>query len=189
VNLHYAGTVEPDVYCALRGRIQLFEAVVGKLQPILAKLPGLIASNILSGRGRDANTRATLTGDLERDAEAAKQGGFDIDEIVQADLEEPPRPQPKLSLTDLDRVLQRPDLLPSGLTVKALQPGEYSYQAPGMPRPVRVTTRAEYYDEHGESVELWSAGSCVFPREDVIATEEELGGQTLFDLMRRAETL
>src|SRR5690606_2619140 len=34
VNLHYRGTVESDVYLALRKRIALFETVVGKLQPI-----------------------------------------------------------------------------------------------------------------------------------------------------------
>ena len=37
VNLHYEGTVETDVYRALRTRINLFEAVVGPLQPILAQ--------------------------------------------------------------------------------------------------------------------------------------------------------
>src|SRR6266567_438560 len=105
VNLHYEGTVEADVYCALRGRIQLFEAVVGRLQPILAKLPSLIANNVLNRQGREANARAALTGDLERDAEAAKQAGFDLDEMVDADLHEPPRPQPKLSLADLDPLL------------------------------------------------------------------------------------
>ena len=37
-NLHYEGTVEADVYRALRNRIKLFESVVGPLQPILSKL-------------------------------------------------------------------------------------------------------------------------------------------------------
>ena len=36
VNLHYEGTVETDVYMALRRRVHLFESVVGRLQPILA---------------------------------------------------------------------------------------------------------------------------------------------------------
>jgi len=45
INLHLDGTVEADVYRALKGRIAMFEQVVGKLQPILAKgiqldLPG-----------------------------------------------------------------------------------------------------------------------------------------------------
>ena len=51
VNLHYAGTVETDVYSALRTRINLFESVVGPLQPILARLPSTIAGAVLGGGG------------------------------------------------------------------------------------------------------------------------------------------
>ena len=40
VNLHYEGTVETDVCRAHRERIGLFQTVVGRLQPILAQLPG-----------------------------------------------------------------------------------------------------------------------------------------------------
>lgn len=174
VNLHYAGTVEADVYHALRGRIQLFEAVVGRLQPILGKLSGLIASNVLNRHGRDPDARAALTGELEREAEAARQSGFDLDEMVQGDLDEPTRPTPKLSLADLDAILQRPALLPPGLTVKKMQAGEYSYQAPGMTKPIRVTTHADYYDQHSDSTELWSAGSPAFPTTDVVESPDEL---------------
>ena len=42
VNLHYEDTVETDVYRALQERIDLFETVVGRLQPILAELPRTI---------------------------------------------------------------------------------------------------------------------------------------------------
>ena len=35
VNLQYEGTVETDVYRALRERINLVESVVGRLQPSL----------------------------------------------------------------------------------------------------------------------------------------------------------
>ena len=48
VNLHYEGTVETDVYRALRERIHLFETVVGRLQPILAQLPSTITSAALA---------------------------------------------------------------------------------------------------------------------------------------------
>ncbi len=174
VNLHYADTVEADVYSALRDRIHLFEAVVGRLQPILGKLSSLIANNVLKRHGRDPDARAALTGELERQAEAARQSGFDLDEMVQGDLDEPARPAPKLSLADLDTILQRPALLPSGLTVKKLQTGEYSYHAPGMAKPIRVTTRASFYDEHAESVELWSPGSPAFPEPDEFSAPEEL---------------
>ena len=54
VNLHYEGTVETDVYRALRNRIGLFESVVGRLQPILAQVPRAISDAVLSVSGRES---------------------------------------------------------------------------------------------------------------------------------------
>jgi len=170
-NLYYAGTVEADVYTALRHRFNLFESVVGRSQPILSRLPAVIASHVLDRRNRDPEARAELTGNLERDAEATKQEGFDLDAMLDADLQEPPRPAPKLTLADLDLVLQNAKAMPPGVTVKKLQNGEYAYQAPGMAKPVRITTRPGYFDEHSESLELWSPGSMVFPEPEGDAAE------------------
>lgn len=50
INLHYEGTIETDVYRALKTRINLFTFVAGKLQPILARLPQTIASRVLEGK-------------------------------------------------------------------------------------------------------------------------------------------
>ena len=50
VNLYYEDTVKTDIYLALRERIQLFQTVVGRLQPTLAKLPGAIAQVTLGHR-------------------------------------------------------------------------------------------------------------------------------------------
>src|SRR3546814_18015067 len=63
VNLHYAGTVEADVYMALRRRIGLFERVVGPLQPILARMPALIAGNVISGQPSAAAEAIERAGD------------------------------------------------------------------------------------------------------------------------------
>jgi hypothetical protein len=49
VNLHYADTVEADIHAALRRRIGLFEWFVGRLQPILARLPRAIGAAVLGG--------------------------------------------------------------------------------------------------------------------------------------------
>ena len=56
VNLHYENTIETDVYMALRERIGLFSQYVGKLQPILARLPQTIAEN-----GSEESTGIGLT--------------------------------------------------------------------------------------------------------------------------------
>lgn len=184
VNLHYEGTVETDVYMALRRRIHLFESVVGRLQPILAKMSGVITGHVLGNRNRDPDARATLTGELEQQAEQAKREGFDLDAMLDSDLQEPPRPMPKLTLHDLDLVLQCADSLPAGLVVKKLQEGEYAYQAPGMANSIRVTTRPGYFDEHSDSLELWSPGSPSFPISEGEAMQQELADISISTLLK-----
>ena len=184
VNLHYEGTVETDVYMALRRRIHLFESVVGRLQPILAKMSSVITGHVLGNRTHDPEARAALTGELEQQAEQAKREGFDLDAMLDSDLQEPPRPMPTLTLPDLDMVLQRVDSLPAGLIVKKLQNGEYAYQAPGMAIPVRITTRPDYFDEHSDSLELWSPGSPSFPMPEAEAMQEELDGISISTLLK-----
>jgi ERCC4-related helicase len=183
VNLHYEGTVETDVYMALRRRIHLFESVVGRLQPILATMSSVITGHVLRNRTHDLEARAALTGELEQQAEQAKREGFDLDAMLDGDLQEPPRPMPKLTLPDLDMVLQRTDSLPAGLMVKKLQNGEYAYQAPGMANPVRITTRPDYFDEHSDSLELWSPGSPFFPMPEAEAMQQELAGISIPTLL------
>ena len=183
VNLHYEGTVETDVYMALRRRIHLFESVVGRLQPILAKMSSVITGHVLGNRSRDPESRAALTGELEQQAEQAKREGFDLDAMLDGDLQEPPRPIPTLTLHDLDMVLQRADSLPAALVVKKLQNGEYAYQAPGMTNPVRITTRPDYFDEHSDSLELWSPGSPSFPMPEAEAMQQELAGISISTLL------
>ena len=174
VNLHYEGTVETDVYRALRERIGLFQNVIGKLQPILAQLPKRIIATVLSGESRKDDTRAAVVSELEGEADAIEHGGFDIDTVTDSELVQPVRPESPLTLGDLDLVLNKDAVLPPGLVVKPMGPRQFSYSMPGMKEPVRVTTSAEFYEEHSESVELWSQGCPAFPIPENIATEEEL---------------
>lgn len=176
VNLHYRGTVEADVYVALRQRIGLFERVVGRLQPILARLPGRITDTVLhfDGDAREQALRDTL-GELE--ADATREGAFDLDEAARAALEPKPRPEPPLDLELLDEILRRPDLLPPGIEVRPLSPREYGYLAPGMEAEIRVTTDPRFFEENAESVELWSPGGAVFPdAEEVVGAVPGEGG-------------
>ncbi len=143
--------------------------------------------HVLGHHAHDADARAELTGELERQAEQAKKEGFDLDAMLDGDLQEPPRPAPKLSLPDLDLILQRTDSLPPGIEIKKLQNGEYAYQAPGMAAPVRITTRPDYFDEHSDSLELWSPGSPAFPIAETAATPEELAGVSIAKLLKQTE--
>ncbi len=163
VNLHYEDTVETDVYCALRQRIHLFQTFVGRLQPILAKLPKAIADATLTSPADRARARHALTAQLDEEVTQAEASNFDLDEATAADLEIPERPAPLYDLAGLNRLLQQPDWLPPGVRVKKVGQKDYAYLAPGMSREVRITTDAEYFDEHPESTELWSPGSPLFP--------------------------
>ncbi|MBR0679336.1 DEAD/DEAH box helicase family protein [Roseomonas eburnea] len=168
VNLHYADTVEADVYMALRRRIGLFQSVVGGLQPILARMPRLLGERVLTGDGRAA------VEDVERavDAARAEGGGFDLDTAVASDLEEPVRPVPALTLDDLDWVISDPALLPPGTEVRRLDGQSYGLLLPGRTE-LRVTTDPSFYDDHADATELWSPGSPVFPNAAELAAGEE----------------
>ncbi|MBI2853098.1 MAG: DEAD/DEAH box helicase family protein [Chloroflexi bacterium] len=188
-NLHYNDTVETEIYMALRQRIDLFSKFVGKLQPILARLPGVITAAVLSRRGDQAQQRETILRDIEEDIQCAEQAAFDLDDAAQASLDEPARPDALYSLHELDCVLQGNDLLPPGVSAKPLGNGEYEFSAPGI-ESVRVTTNASYFDDHPESLELWSPGNPAFlalentaPVDKVIA---EGGRMAFFDLSTRS---
>src|SRR5690606_37121839 len=146
-------TVEADVYAALRRRIGLFESVVGRLQPILSRLPRTITSTVLSGAPRNEQARNDVVNALEREVAEAQRSGFDLDAVIQDDLTEPNRPTPPLDLDGLDAVIRRPELLPPGIEADPLGYREYGYLVPGMSAPIRVTTNPAYYEAHAESVE------------------------------------
>ncbi len=162
INLHYNGTVETDVYRALRNRIGLFESVVGRLQPILAQLPRTISRTVLSGEERDAIRRANVLDEIEQQAQETERGGFNIDDVTDEELTMPERAPSPVSMADLDRVITSPDVMPQGTEIQFLGSREYGLLAPGMRDRLRVTTDPEYFEENSDSVELWSPGNPLF---------------------------
>ena len=99
-------TVETTVYGALRDRIGLFEQVVGRLQPILARMPREIADAVLAGGG---NPNAPNIADrIKRQVFEDEQSGFDIDAALDTDLGMPDRVPSPVTLDDLDRVIRDP---------------------------------------------------------------------------------
>ena len=140
VNLHYEGTIETDVYRVLRNRIGLFEAVVGRLQPILANLPRTIEQAVLKGGSRDARERANVVETIQQQAREAQRQGFDIDAVTQEDLAMPVRLVSPVTMDDLNRIISSSDLMPPGTDIQPMAPREYGLLAPGMTERLRVTT-------------------------------------------------
>ncbi len=168
MNLHYQDTVETDVYLALRERLNLFETFVGRLQPILSKLPKAIEGVALSQTSDRQKDTEELVEDLRGEAAEAEESGFDLDKITEGSIEEKRRPDPPYGLQELAQILQRADIMPQGDQVEKLGPKDCALLRPGMTKSVRVTTDPEHFEEHAESLELWSPGSPLFPNpEDV----------------------
>lgn len=162
INLAYADTVEADVYFALSRRINLFQGVVGKLQPILSKLPkefeqAALRRRVDRERGRHDAVQHVQT--LVREAEVAT---FDIDEVSDADLTPPSLPAAPFTPADIAAVLRRAELLPPGLEYRELEPSTFRVCMPGRPEPARVTADPDIFDEHFESHQMLLADSPLY---------------------------
>ena len=172
VNLHYEGTVETDVYRALRTRIGLFESVVGRLQPILAQLPRTISQSILLGKDANIRDRANIMDTIEQQAREAEGRGFDIDAVTEDDLTMPARSPSPITMDDLDRIIGSSDLMPPGTDIQHMAHRQYGLLAPGMAESLRVTTDPALFEEHAESLELWSPGNVLFQAPELITPDD-----------------
>jgi SNF2 family DNA or RNA helicase len=182
VNLMIEDTVETDVYRALRSRIQLFTAVVGKLQPILSTLPARIAAVALSASGQQQQARAHLLSRIEEEASAPPVDAFDIDDALESALDLPPQRAAPYGLEELGQLLDQPQLLPPGVEARRVSAKDIFWNQPGAPQ-VAVTTDVDFYEEHPESVEFWTPGSPAFPQVAVTAALD-FNGTTLSELLQ-----
>jgi superfamily II DNA or RNA helicase len=169
INLHLDGTVEADVYRALKGRIAMFEQVVGKLQPILAKASSSISQATLASRDQREKARASAVAAVEQEPEIK---GLDLDDVLQdldaiRDVVNALKPSP-LTLADLEAILRQPELLPPGCSARSIGAYDFAWTQPGLEKELRVTCNASYYEDNSDSCELWVPGSPLFPMEEVI---------------------
>jgi len=175
INLHYEDSIEADVYRALGSRIDLFQAVVGKLQPILSKLPSMITARVLTGGARGEAGRQQVADEVAQVADAAEGQSFDLDAILEDDLVMPARAAPLLTLAKIGAVMRTPDLLPTQLQLTPLGSSDWSLRVPGMSQAVRVTVDPQFFEDHAGSVELWSPGCPLFPEPEWAEWRPEMG--------------
>ena len=162
INLGYADTVEVDVYFALHQRIGLFTGVVGKLQPILSRLPREFEAAVLIGPEQRDQARHKALSNVNRLVDEAEAANFDIDEVSEADLQPPAFPDPPYLPSDVDTVLRNASLLPASVECRELEPSTYALRLPGETQIARVTTSPVTFDEHFESHQLLLPDSPLF---------------------------
>jgi len=176
INLAYKDTVEADVYFALGRRINLFQGIVGKLQPILSRLPKRFEEVALEDTEHREAARRRLLADVEQSVEAAEEGGFDIDEVAQEALELPTLPEPALTLEQIDTAMNIDSVRPPGSAWQPLDHRSYALQLPGMTETVRATTAAEVFDDHCDSHLFLSPGGWLFDDVAGCSWSENRGG-------------
>jgi hypothetical protein len=164
INLHLDGTVEADVYRALKGRIAMCEQVVGKLQLILAKASSSISQATLVSRDQREMARASAVASVEQEPEIK---GLDLDDVSQdldaiRDVVTALLPSP-LTLDDLEAILRQPELLPPGCSARPIGTYDFAWTQPGLDKEMRITCNASYYEDESDSCELWMPGSPLFP--------------------------
>ncbi len=96
----------------------------------------------------------------------------------------PDRAPSAITMDDLDQIIRTPGLMPPGTDVQPLGPREYGLLAPGMTERLRVTTNPAYFEEHAESLELWSPGNPLFvPPEFAASADQPPTDRTLKDIL------
>ena len=118
----------------------------------------------MAGKGSKEAERQRLLADVDKLASEIPAGGLDIDEVAKDALAMPVLPTPPLTLDDIDRVMNHPVLRPPQVEWVAMDAGSYSLQMPGMPQAVRVTLRADTFDDQFESHEFLGPGNMLFER-------------------------
>lgn len=162
INLAYKGTVEADVYFIVGSRIQLFQGIVGKLQPILSRLPKQIEQTMLqTADNRDA-LRQRFLAEVDQQVAQADHAALDIDTASFESLELPPLPEPALTLDQIESVVRDAGAVPKQADWKSLDPRSYAVTLPGAEASVRVTTDADVYEYSGENHQLFSPGGQIF---------------------------
>ena len=77
LNFAYKDAVEADVYSTLGSRINLFRKIVGKLHPILSRLPRQFEAVALERPENREAAKQRLLADLNREARESKESPFD----------------------------------------------------------------------------------------------------------------
>ena len=165
-NLAYQDTVEADVYFKVGQRINLFQGIVGKLQPILSRLPKKLEEYTLRTTADKEEARHRLMNELEDLEREANEPGFDIDASAAASVEAPKLPEAALTANDIDRLVNHKELLPPTVAWRPLDAGSYGVLLPGMATEVRATTSGEVFSYCSDSQVLFSPGGGLF--EDVL---------------------
>ncbi len=162
VNYYYEGTVEADIYRALRQRINIFEVVVGPLQPILAAIGSKVETGLLGNTSIE-----TIVDSIDAEIDRAEREGVDIEAYaasgVTRQLTRYPLP---VTPADIDRFVRHAECVAEAKYVFAPdedRPGVFALTGPGFPTQ-SVTLLPEVADHYPETVRYLTYTDEAFER-------------------------
>jgi hypothetical protein len=165
LNFAYKDTVEADVFFAVGERIQLFQGIVGRLQPILSKLPRRFEELTLASREGRESARQRFLAEIEEEVDQAAEAPLDLDAVGldgSAALEAPTLPEPPYNLESLDAAMAVEATRPQDLEWSPKDRCTYGARLPGMDTESRVTTSASVFEDSGDSHQFFSPGGPLY---------------------------
>jgi Helicase conserved C-terminal domain len=188
LNFAYKDTVEQDVFFTVGTRINLFHGIVGRLQPILSRLPSRFEEISLMDREAREMSRQRFLAEIEQQVRNVEQVPLDIDSTVDENLDLPELPKTPLSLPDLNCAIRDEHARPPEVEIRSLDAGSYSVGLPGV-KMIRVTTDASVFEFSAENHQLFSPGGEVFNALLGDSQPEPAGDRGIAWLQRQASGL
>lgn len=155
-NYFYKDTVEARVYQALSRRINMFEWVVGELQPILSGVERTIQELALM-RKEQRKTKieeAIQRLDQEYDDQVAK--GLKLDDYLSEEIKKVQDKLPPLKLKDLEKVLTQSSSTKSYWQIDSQVPNAWLLKRDGEELP--FTFDQELFDQYPQTLKLMTYG-------------------------------
>jgi len=158
-NYFYRDTIEDQIYERLASRINWFEAVVGKLQPILARV-GQITRDLamLSANEREIELEKRIT-ELQEQLQKVEVEALNLDDY-QESADYIPSPESPVSLKDLENLFTESDA--TGHLFTPHPTIEKSYNLRWKKTTLPVTFSKSCFDEHPSSVRFMTFGNSIF---------------------------
>jgi superfamily II DNA or RNA helicase len=150
VNYYYECTIEADIYRALRQRINIFEVVVGPLQPILAAIGSHVESQFLENTPLE-----TILNAMEADIDHAEHEWIDIDSYAASGVARQITSYPlPVTPAEIDRIVRQATCISTAgyhFAPDQNRPGVYLLNGPNCPAQT-VTFLPDVADQYPETV-------------------------------------
>jgi len=161
INYFYEESIEATIYKRLGERIDWFQVAVGKLQPVLARLPSAIEQAAKAGREARAKTLETVIAELETQLDAMEAEGLDVDECVEQELPiSGPLPGASVTAQDIEAIFTGSVFLRESVGMRQLE-GKL-HELRWNRELVTVTFDPDTYDTHAGSVRYLTYGEPLF---------------------------